>query len=93
MNIYFVVAGNRFEFNEFRSRDPYAYDKYMYVNDASSIRGYRNPRGTFVGTWYKNPNIDEIITQLLIATDDETTKRQLYVAKKELDRRRNETYV
>lgn len=93
VNAYFVVAGSRLEFDQFRSRDPYAYDKYVYVNDVSSIRGYRNPRGTFVGTWHKLPEIDDIIIQLMVSTDNETTRRQLDFAKKELNKRRNETYI
>lgn len=43
---------------------------YRYVDDASIIRGVRNPRGVFAGTWKSRSDIHGIITQLLVATDE-----------------------
>lgn len=39
----------------------------MYVSGAETLKGISNPRGRFIGTWYKRSNIEEILFQLQIA--------------------------
>lgn len=41
--------------------------RMKYVQSVETLRGIREPKGIFIGTWYKRPDIESIITQLQIA--------------------------
>lgn len=65
----FIVAGTHEQFLNYRSRYPMEKD-FSYVSDASSLRGFANPMGVFVGTWYLRPDIDDIIQIIFMASRD-----------------------
>jgi hypothetical protein len=71
---YFIVTGNYDQFRIFsekkrrelwNSGTVVEQTDFIYAN-TESIRGYRNPRGWFWGTWRDRKDIDEIITHLRI---------------------------
>lgn len=74
---YFVIAGNRFQATDFINKKvqqlyemgttSISLSNFVYVSDVSSLKGYSNPTGWFVGTWRERKDIDEIIIQLLMA--------------------------
>lgn len=37
---------------------------YITVNDANKLRGFNDPHGVFIGTWYERTDIREILTIL-----------------------------
>jgi hypothetical protein len=39
---------------------------YVVVNQSLSLKGYSNPHGMFVGTWWERKDIEEIIINLTI---------------------------
>ena len=43
---------------------------FVYVREQNQIRGLRDPRGYFIGTWYQNPNIVEILNALVVSMSD-----------------------
>ena len=43
---------------------------FVYVREQNQIRGLRNPRGYFIGTWYENPHIVEILNALVVSMSD-----------------------
>lgn len=40
---------------------------FIYVSDISSLKGYSNPCGWFIGTWRNRSDLEEIITQIMIS--------------------------
>lgn len=62
----YIIAGN---YNEFRLyvRDHY-FDGiiYKFVSHPDSLRGLSDISGVFIGTWYKNINIANILEQIYI---------------------------
>jgi hypothetical protein len=56
-----------------------------YVSGAETLKGISNPRGRFIGTWYKRSNIEEILFQLQIAgklLDSSVMKQLLEIVEK-----------
>jgi hypothetical protein len=43
---------------------------FVYVRSPDQLRGIRDPRGYFIGTWYENPNIVQILNQLVVSMSD-----------------------
>jgi hypothetical protein len=71
---YFIVTGNYDQFRAFTNKKHrelwdsgivVEYTDFIYATP-ESIRGHRNPRGWFWGTWRDRKDIDEIITHLRI---------------------------
>ena len=44
--------------------------RIVYVAGAETLKGYSNPRGMFIGTWYTRSNIKEILIQLQVSMSD-----------------------
>lgn len=72
----YVVAGNLYEFQEFRKRKlatsywhqtmfPNAHD-WVFVSTPNSLRGCTVEHGTFIGSWRRLPNLEGIFRQLMI---------------------------
>lgn len=64
-----VIAGTYEQFNMFRQQlvytmsaedIPVKYHDIVYVSGPDRLRGYREPWGYAVGTWYNRQDIDEI---------------------------------
>lgn len=61
--ICYIVAGNYNEFSEYILKK--YFDKfYCYVDSPDKLRGVRNPKGFFIGSWRNRKDIAEI--QLMI---------------------------
>jgi hypothetical protein len=72
---YFIVSGTYDEFRDFKikkmtelwnSGTRVEHTDFIYATP-ESIRGHRNPKGWFWGTWRDRKDIDEIITHLRIS--------------------------
>ena len=77
MSKIFVIAGTREEAMRWakldleRSWSAYSsrsMSDYVYVSDVTSIKGYGNPHGVFVGNWLGRPDIFEIVEALMLAS-------------------------
>ena len=76
---FFVVCGTRQEFQEFITRKAgemwieghtsVGMSNFVWVKDRNQLMGIRNPHGWFYGTWYDLPDLQDIMTQLIISTD------------------------
>ena len=73
---YYVICGTRQEYNEFIQKKAMelfnqgdtsvSLSQFVYVNDSTSLKGYSEPHGWFIGTWRDRSNIHEIIHELRI---------------------------
>jgi hypothetical protein len=75
---YFVIAGNSGQYLDFAKRKAQDFwnlgisvslSHFVYA-DEFCIRGNRNPSGWFIGTWYERNDAYNILSLLLISTDD-----------------------
>jgi len=64
MSKIFVIAGNNHEYSNY-IRDKNRPD-YFYVSGIDYLKGYRQPRGVFIGTWYLRQDAADIIYQLRV---------------------------
>lgn len=79
MSKIFVIAGSYFQAEEWiksnlekRSNSgvtTLSRSEYVYVSNASDIRGYHNPHGVFIGTWKERHDIREIVQALMVQSD------------------------
>jgi hypothetical protein len=75
---YFVICGTHSEYIEFAMRkcneiDGISMSNFIFINDVMLLKGYQNPHGWFYGTWYKLPNLQDILVQLLTSTHGTTS--------------------
>ena len=72
---YFVVCGNHSEFRVFSNKKiqelwnsgiQAKHTDFIYATE-DSIRGHRNPKGWFWGTWRDRKDIDLVLTHLRIS--------------------------
>ena len=84
---YFVVAGNKSEYLKFveqkcqehwamNNTQNLSYSNFVYAT-ADNLRGYRNPSGWFIHSWYMRDDIHDIFTQLRVACDDPVKSQQI----------------
>lgn len=76
----FVIAGNHVQAEVWIKRDldkrvlrgetTLSRSEYIYVVDASQLRGYKNPHGVFVGTWKERWDIKDIVETLMIQSSN-----------------------
>lgn len=73
---YFVISGTFFEFKDWKSkhypemllnRQIENVGDIIYVSGIHMLKGYQNPRGIFIGTWYRRKDIEDIFIQLRIS--------------------------
>lgn len=67
---HFVVCGNVSEYDQYlseRGLDPHL---CVYVSTIASIRGTRNPKGIFTGTWWNRKDIIGIMHNLIAQGGD-----------------------
>jgi hypothetical protein len=93
--IYWVITGNHQEYVEYirhitdiHPERLEQYD-YRYVRHVDIIRGQRNMRGSFIGTWYNREDariIYGIISASHIGYAENTYNPGLFTARKVLDR-------
>jgi len=69
-DVLYIIAGNWSQANS------YAYDysiepwRWKYVYDINVIKGLRNIKYVYVGTYYERPDIDEIESMIYIMNYD-----------------------
>ncbi len=76
-----VVAGNAAEANYWIIQDLgknndsevlLGYSDYIIVHSPDQLRGMRDPKGIFIGTWRNRKDILEILSTLLVNMTDQT---------------------
>lgn len=76
MSKVFVIAGTFEQFRMFREQlvytmsvedIPVKYHDIVYVSGPDQLRGYREPWGYMVGTWYNRQDIGELETLIKTA--------------------------
>jgi hypothetical protein len=76
-----VVAGTHHEANYWIIQDlgkkyPFnislSMSDYIIVHNAEHLRGMRDPKGIFIGTWRNRKDIFEILNMLLVQMTDQT---------------------
>jgi hypothetical protein len=80
---FFVVSGNRKQFDEFILRKAgelwmsgythISLSNFIHVSNADKLMGQRNCHGWFVGTWYDLPDLQDILKVLIVRTDGSTS--------------------
>jgi hypothetical protein len=71
----FIIAGNHDQFREYQRKDTSS-DILVYVSSIDTLRGIREPKGKFIGTWYRREDINKIIYQLSVAGSLSQEKRE-----------------
>jgi hypothetical protein len=76
---YFVIAGYRDQYLNFMKKKSeelwnqgntsISLSHFIYAT-VDNIRGIRNPSGWFIGTWYERDDAYNILSLLLMSTDD-----------------------
>lgn len=84
---YYVIAGNNNQYLDFaKKKVEYAWysgntrtslSDYVYVSRPDQLRGILNPKGYFVGTWYDNDHIREILNVLVNCMNDEKKRKTI----------------
>ena len=72
---YFVIAGNYEEARRWTTLNKERIYQNLqveiatmqYVQSVETLKGIHEPRGIFIGTWLKRPDIEHILTQLKIS--------------------------
>jgi hypothetical protein len=76
-----VIAGTYHEANywiiqdlgkKYPSMTSLSMSDYSIVHNADQLRGMRDPKGIFVGTWRERKDIFEILNMLLVQMTDQT---------------------
>lgn len=79
-----VIAGNAHEANYWIINDlgkkyptvsTHRMSDYVLVRTADDIRGMKDPKGIFIGTWKQREDIFEILNMLLVNMIDPTKHR------------------
>jgi hypothetical protein len=80
---YYVITGNHEEYKAFILRKAMemtidgntsiSLSDFVYVSGPETIKGLRNPRGFFFGTWRKRTDSKDILLQLIYQTDEGST--------------------
>ena len=72
--VLYVIAGDKKEFNDFVLRNVetnrYRETNFVMVGSAEAFIGVQNPDGICIGTWKERPDMNEILSRLLIACKD-----------------------
>ena len=76
---YFIICGTGQEFQDFIIRKAgemwtsgdtsISMSNFVWVRSREQLMGIRNPHGWFYGTWYDLPDLQDIMTQLVLSTD------------------------
>ena len=62
----FIIAGNHQQYRDWCIKNHYRTGA-TYVDNPSRLKGYNQPHGKFVGTWYERDDIYVILNLLKIA--------------------------
>ena len=70
----FVIAGTSSQFYDWMRKNGYSHTVWRYVSGLDTIRGYSNPHGIFIGTWYERPDMLEVVHMLRLCTNIKNEK-------------------
>lgn len=73
---HFVVCGNVFEYDRYLRENQLDSHLCAYVSSIDSIRGTRNPKGIFTGTWWNRKDIIDIVSTLAAQGADAAKMRK-----------------
>lgn len=81
MSKIFIISGNHEEFLQYRKKRASLIGEAwilnaIYVSSVHVLKGYREPHGLFIGTWYRRKDIEEIVLQLQVASSITPEKAQ-----------------
>ena len=89
---YYIIPGNAGEFVDYRKElchrlhtqgTEVSYSHFVYVSSPENLRGIRNPRGWFVGTYHTRKDLEELVQMLyIIKTGEEKTPDFIKLCKK-----------
>lgn len=78
MGKFFVIAGNKAQFEDYMRRKieemvatgyaDFRYTHIVYVSSANVLAGVSNPHGVFIGSWREREDIHEILDRLMICS-------------------------
>ena len=57
----FVVCGNSNEYHNYIRMNNKSPREYVYLHDASQMRGMSEVHGVFIGTYRERPDIEEVV--------------------------------
>ena len=75
MSKFFVIAGNYDQYVNWKNRN---YPELLlngqiekiqdlvYVSSIDQLKGYNNPKGMFIGTWYRREDMEYVLGQLQV---------------------------
>lgn len=66
MKLIYVIAGSFEEYRVYVRDNNIDGVLYKYITHPDSLRGLSDISGVFIGTWYKNINIANILEQIYI---------------------------
>ncbi len=75
MTKLFIIAGNYDQFRIYQRKDTSS-DILVYVSSIDTLKGIREPRGKFIGTWYRREDMLVILYQLSVAGSLSKEKRE-----------------
>lgn len=78
MNLFLVVAGTYKEYEYYRRQNQFT-SHYRYVASPDMLRGLRDTRGVFIGSWRQRKDIKEILNNLIAAN----TSNQVLISLRE----------
>ncbi len=78
MNKKFIVCGNGLEYVDFATSKKGDNIYYYWIRNAKDMRNFSsiNPNGYFIGTWKDLPEIDDIITEIVLKLSPDNEKFQ-----------------
>lgn len=95
MNPTFVIAGTHEQAKDWITKDRnkhlengtfrYTGD-YVIVSNPTVLKGYSDPHGVFIGTWYERPDISEIFLLIRVASTISADNKGLLFAMETYDR-------
>ena len=76
----YIIAGTNEQYLEFVKRKvsdswnlgimDVSMSNFIYVRNREQLMGVRDPKGWFIGTWYENPNVIDILNVIVISMTD-----------------------
>lgn len=93
---FFVIAGNRNEYDEFCKRairnQTYPNRYFVYVNSPDSLRGFSDIEGACTGSWKDRPDVYELINILKTSVTGVTKLQNIFRLEEELGKHMAKRY-
>ncbi len=64
----FIISGTPYEFLQWQSKQPKSLNKkYVFVSSVEVLRGQKNIKGKFIGSWIERNDLQPIFAILLLS--------------------------